>query len=465
MYSTNLYHTPFSRLAYDEAKSIYLNQLSGSVNLIQQSTDYLQSNKLASSKSVIHMRDLFISLANSTLLDNSLYTQSGELSPHASQIDNYEYPLLTRQSLYSGELGTLAHYMQFVDNSDYPIDYIDRLLKHVWFIHGSSYESSTPKQRLDTLFRLLGIPLQLDATVQEAVSYVFSITDTNSELYPTLLFARRNYLTESDGANFTYKVLTGSYNKNILILLEQTLSRRKMELLNSFIHSVESVAKPAGIYLLLQSFTTEAYLKIAKTLNDLSDAQLIQNAAVLTTEAYASVQAAMGSYLVLAKESLQLMVSNQFINKKSELNLVNLLILAYTNGDLDLTNSLQGTLLMPESVSYSTSDFSGANKQVVMTMEGKIHSQITEVVKGYTLFNTLSMSELPRGSSQDRTATLGLSLPRITMSDATGLVDSYAESSLNNYTDTMLGFVTEQDTIHAGSEIAVLKEWLEALPI
>lgn len=263
---------------YQSDQYLHLDLLGGGTNLISVIKAYAESYTSSPVKSLLDCRDYFIAKALIATLKSVLYTDSTQqaLTSHANKAvsditTKVVYPeLLKDQDLtFAGTFGSLAYYFLYVKPDGYPTDYLTKLLRYVWGILGISYTSPL-KDRITKLHKLLGKTTKLDQMATSAMKTALS-ADNSSPLYSALIHARRNFLTESDVSNFSTRLLTGKYSKEVFPIFAAVLPKDQYDQLAVYKSNITSIFRPAGFNLLLNAIVVEGYLKSAVYISELPE--------------------------------------------------------------------------------------------------------------------------------------------------------------------------------------------------
>lgn len=258
---------------------IHLEYLGLGSKLLMAADAYAESYDTAQLKTVLHFRDYLISKALLLTTDSVLYKneQATELTAHARQVykqspDKEFYPYFplnsTVEARFADLLGTLAHYYTYLDGDGYPLDYLNELLSFIWGLVGLDY-AELPEVRLQRLFSLVGRDLDFDSLVMTELTNLFNIKDPTHENYDILLYARRNFLTVTDGTNFTQRVMTGTYSEELITVLAALLKPKDYEKVIRYVTNTLSILRPIGFNGLVQAIAVEGLVKAAESIDQL----------------------------------------------------------------------------------------------------------------------------------------------------------------------------------------------------
>lgn len=265
---------------YDSDKYMHLDLLGGVTNYISVIKAYTDSYRLSNVKSLLDCRDYFLSKALIATLHSALYFDDTKqsLTAHAYKsvsavTTKAVYPRVLRERDQSicAAFGTLAYYFLFVKPDGYPSQYLNKLLIYVWGLLGLDY-NTTPKSRLTKLYRLLGRTKDIDRLAAEAVKKALN-APVGSDEYVAAVHTRRNFITQTDAADFSLRVLTGKYSDELYPVFAAILSPQKYDQLSIYRNNVRSLFRPVGFNLLLNAFVTEGYLRAADYISGLAESQ------------------------------------------------------------------------------------------------------------------------------------------------------------------------------------------------
>jgi hypothetical protein len=266
------------RAKYQSDQYLHLDLLGGGTNLISVIKAYSDSYRASNIKTLLDCRDYFVAKALIVTLRSSLYTDATrqQLTSHAQKAVSrvttkavYPEVLKNKDQVFADSFGSLAYYFLFVKPEGYPTEYITKLLTYVWGLLGISY-TALPKDRITKLYKLLGRTKDIDKLAQDAIKQVLSAQPV-SDLYPALIQARRNFITEADVTNFSLRILTGKYSTELFPLFAAALPEEQYKKLAVYKSNIISVLRPVGFNLLLNSFIVEGYLKAAQYISGLPD--------------------------------------------------------------------------------------------------------------------------------------------------------------------------------------------------
>lgn len=263
---------------YKSDQYLHLDLLGGGTNIISVIKAYAGSYKLSNAKTLLDCRDYFISQALIASLQSTLYTDSTQqsLTSHAVKAVSgvttravYPNVIRDRDQSLADSFGSLAYYFLFINTDGYPTEYLTKLLTYVWGLLGLDY-SALPKDRVARLFKLLGKTDAIDNAANKAIKTALAATEAD-DIYPSLLHARRHFITADDVTNFSLRLLTGKYTYDLYPIFAATLPNEQYDQLEVYRSNVISVLRPVGFNLLLNAFVVEGYLRAAQYISGLPD--------------------------------------------------------------------------------------------------------------------------------------------------------------------------------------------------
>lgn len=306
------------RAKYQSDQYLHLDLLGGGTNLLSVIKAYSDSYRASNIKTLLDCRDYFIAKALMATLRSSLYTDDTQqqLTSHAEKAVSpvtakavYPEVLKNKDQVFADSFGSLAYYFLFVKPDGYPTEYLTKLLTHVWGLLGISY-TALPKDRITRLYKLLGKTRDIDKLAQDAIKQVLTAAPA-SDLYPALIQARRNFITEADITNFSLRILTGKYSTELFPLFAAALSEEQYNKLAVYKSNIISVLRPVGFNLLLNAFVVEGYLRAAQYISGLPDNLTSRSLDdFLANESLKTVHgAAVASHLATSYDALDFMQS------------------------------------------------------------------------------------------------------------------------------------------------------------
>ena len=324
--------------------------------IIKEATIYEQSYVASDNKTVLHFRDFLIAEAAAAFVFNTQFASSNQniLTSHATKVwsnfsfdDMWSYippdpKLVESPPKYWGELGTLAHYSLWVDQSASLPEVMQKVLKLLWGLVGSSFQK-TPRERFDSLLTSLKVDREFLNSIETKATSIFSLLPEDSNYY-VLQAARRKMLSATNFNSLTQRVLLGEYDSNSFELLTPFLSNNEQQKLSKVLLNSLEFLKPGGINLICQALIVEAYLEAAFYLSGLEDSVLLTSLATFQNSSIYSLHTLrIAEYLSLAYDAYYLLnllsVRQGLESKLTELTRQILAWLSFSN--LSVTQSSQ----------------------------------------------------------------------------------------------------------------------------
>lgn len=326
-YSVGLPLSPYSQRFGYESDARYKCEQRRALTIIQQqrrivkeATVYEQSYLSSSTKTVLHFRDYLLAEAAAAFVFNTQFTTSDHntLTNHANKVwsafsfdDMWSYippnpQLVEKPPKYWGELGTLAYYSLWVDQSASLPEVMQRVLKLVWGLVGCSF-NHTPRQRTESLLTSIEVRREFLTSIEAKANLIFSLMPEDDNYY-LLQAARRNRLSKESFTLLTQRVLLGEYDKNIFVVLAPILSNFEQQTLSLVLSNCLDLLKPGGMGLLCQALIVEAYLQAAFYLSSLDDDILVTSLLTFQNSSIYNLHTAkIAEYLSLAYDSYSLL--------------------------------------------------------------------------------------------------------------------------------------------------------------
>jgi hypothetical protein len=248
--------------------------MKGRTTLVSIATEYVNSYKSASTKTLLHYRDFLLSEALLETLANVQYKDTTKtLLTQASQRvwDNYSYDevwryLVPNSSVHlpsykvADVLGSAAFYFKSLPlETYYPQDVLEGALRYIWFEVGLNY-SLPLTQRLNQLTQNLG----LNSSLFDKISV--PVPPQNQELLQAL---RREGFTTGPLSDLQTKVFLGEYSDLELSLRSSLFSEIERQRFNKILVGCSKLLRPSGLPLLLQAIAVEGLLKATQTIQNL----------------------------------------------------------------------------------------------------------------------------------------------------------------------------------------------------
>jgi hypothetical protein len=254
------------------ANSDYLySVLRGRTNLIVLASQYANSYKNASIKTVLHYRDFFLSQALFESVVNCQYQDSNKtiLTTHAERVwGTFSYddiwPYInptadthTKPLKYADLLGSPAYFLSRIStDSFFPQDILKALIKVIWQLVGFSSDLSV-RERL----RRLIIALRLDSPLIEQLGL-----PVNTNITPVISQMRRAGASFDQIPNLRLKLLLNEYRESTLSPRFALFGERDRNTLREILFGITSLLKPGGFPLLLQTLAVESFYSAAEVL-------------------------------------------------------------------------------------------------------------------------------------------------------------------------------------------------------
>jgi hypothetical protein len=283
---------------------------------IKEASKYEKSYNQSKNKTLLHYRDYLVSKAADAFVFNCQFTSSlrSNLTSQSKQVwatnsfdDIWDYippnpELIEQPNKYWGELGTLAFYIQYVDQGAYLPEVMQSTLRLIWSLLGTSYDL-LPKERIRELKVALRLENSFLHLIKLKAEKLFSLT-SQDENYFALQQARRQGLSINDYDLLQQRLFLGEYSSKVFEVLTPFLTINDNNKLSNIASSILSILKPAGFQLVLQAFIAEAYLLAAIALSNLDkEVQLTSLEVFQTTNTYNPIKEQIAGYFTLAYDA------------------------------------------------------------------------------------------------------------------------------------------------------------------
>ena len=226
-------------------------------------------------KTVLHYRDLLIAEAVPFFVVNCQYRDKERnfLSLNARRVwENYSFddfwtyvpPRLGKVEeveKYWGELGSLAFYAKYLDQSKSLPEILYSLLELFWALLGLSI-NQPPQERINILKTRLDLDSEFLTNVSNKIKLMFQAKE-GDRYYPELLAARQNLIFADDYDYLLQKIMIGNYRDGIFDIVSGLLEPKEFKRLSSILANCLDFLKPAGFSLVLQALAAEGYLQAA----------------------------------------------------------------------------------------------------------------------------------------------------------------------------------------------------------
>jgi len=330
-------------------------------NLIKDATAYDNSYNNATNKTVLHYRDYLIAQATTAFVFNTQFTSDSRLTltqqaqrawsvysfddfwayvpPDPTQIES--------PAKYWGELGTLAFYLQYVNQAQSLPLVLQSGLEFVWSILGGDY-TQTASQRATTLL----IDLDLQPSVIQAIialaNFVFSLKQSDSN-YSILQACQRYNIVQDDYNLLLQRILLGEYNNNQFDVLTALLNNYQQTTLATSLNDCLMLLRPSGMELVLQAYIAEAYLSSAIYLSNLTvDLQAVPLSTFIVDATYAPQAFTVAQNLALAYDAYSML--NLFTTRADatqQMQTLSQQILSWASSSKMAVSATGGTRLAP----------------------------------------------------------------------------------------------------------------------
>lgn len=279
-------------------------------------------------KTVLHYRDLLIAEAVPFFVVNCQYKdkERNYLTLNARRAwERYSFddfwtyvpPRLGKVEeveKYWGELGTLAFYAKYLDQSKSLPEVLYSLLSFFWALLGLSINQS-PQVRIDTLKRRLDLDDNFLREVAEKIQLMFQARE-GDQFYPELLAARQNLIFIDDYDNLLLKIMRGEYRNGIFDIVSGLLEPREFKRLSSILSNCLDFLKPAGFSLVYQALAAEGYLQAAFFITQNQDLHFANLAKVQSDVAFKDFAIEVAARLALSYDALAFQLKDY--SKESE---------------------------------------------------------------------------------------------------------------------------------------------------
>lgn len=261
-----------------------LSLLRGRTSLLRVASDYYDSYDNADDKTVMHYRDYLIAEAALASMRSTLFIdeEHNTLNSRADRIlsefnSDALWPTLVQRNLrnkpqYAGTLGSPAYYFLMMDKVDSPLQSLRALTRVIWSLVGANSEDS-PSNRLYTLYQYMGDIQAISNTVISRMRAVLENDDITpeDELYPFYIDCRRKFIDIGDYTDLASSIFFGTWDRDLVNQTAFVLEDDEIERLSKLLRASNSILKPGGVPLLLQSLVVEGYANAAYELQRLED--------------------------------------------------------------------------------------------------------------------------------------------------------------------------------------------------